>query len=121
MRIVLIVLACLVAVAVVAYYLLVPPNTFITFTKPGGGTVTFSRTSVSFEAPPDHYAANGFDHLQPYVSRLLAPTNHFKFLSVFTPDGMRGLGLEAKDGIIHADLNLQWRQETNREIGRAHV
>jgi hypothetical protein len=46
---------------------------------------------------------------------LLVPANSFKFLSVFTPDGSRGLGLHARDGVVHVDLNVDWRQESQRE------
>ena len=104
-----------IVVAVVAYLLLFPRNTFISLSRPSGGTVTFSRTGMSVEAPPDHYATNGFDHIEPYVSRLLVPTNRFKFLSMFTPDGTRGLGFDAKDGVVHACLTVEWRQESQRE------
>ena len=82
--------------AVVACFLLFPRNGLLMFSSSSGGTVTFSRTGVSFEAVPDHYASNGFDHLVLYISRLLVPTNHFKFLQMFTPDGTRGFGFDAK-------------------------
>jgi len=102
-------------VAVAAYFLLFPRNTFISLSRPSGGAVTFSRTGVSLEAAPDHYATNGFSHIEPYISRLLVPTNHFKFLHMFTPDGTRGFGFDAKDGLVHAGLTAEWRQESQRE------
>ncbi|MCC6738286.1 MAG: hypothetical protein IT452_04520, partial [Planctomycetia bacterium] len=83
--------------------------------RQGGSTVTFSRTGVSVQAAPDHFAANGIDHLEPYVSRLLVPTGGFKFLHVFTPDGNRGFGLSARDGVVQAGLSVEWRQEAERE------
>ena len=115
MKIALLVIAVLIIAAVVAYFLLFPRNTFISFARPSGGTVTFSRTGVSLESAPDHYATNGFDHIEPYVTRLLVPTNHFKFLHMFTPDGTRGFGFDAKDGVVHAGLTVEWRQEAQRE------
>src|SRR5438874_688043 len=108
MKIALLVFVGVIVVAVVAYFLLFPRNTFISFSRPGGGTVTFSRTGVSLEAAPDHYAANGFDHIEPYVSRLLVPTNRFKFLQIFTPDGNRGFGFSARDGVVQAGLTIEW-------------
>ena len=78
-------------------------------------TVTFSRTGVALGPAPAHHATNGFDHLEPYVSRLLVPTNRRKFLSVFTPDGHRGFGLHAKDGVVEAGLTVERRQEPERE------
>jgi len=116
MKIALLMFAALVIAAVVAYFLLFPRNTHISISRSSGGTVTFSRTGVSVEAALDHFATNGFDHIGPYVSRLLVPTNHFKFLHMFTPDGNRGFGLDAKDGVVHASLMVEWRQESQREI-----
>ncbi|MHB8524312.1 MAG: hypothetical protein ACYDH9_26630 [Limisphaerales bacterium] len=115
MRIALLVFVGVIVVAVVAYFLLFPRNRFISLSRPGGGTVTFSHTGVSFEAAPDHYATNGFDHIEPYVSRLLMPTNRFKFLHMFTPDGNRGFGFSAKDGVVQAGLTVEWRQDAQRE------
>ncbi len=115
MKIALIFFVGIVAVTAIAYFFLFPRNTFLFFPRHSGGTVTLSRTGVSFESPPDHYDTNGFDHLESYVSRLLVPTNHFKFLHMFTPDGNRGFGFSAKDGIVHAILTVEWRQETQRE------
>lgn len=115
MKITLLVIAIVIVVAVGAYFLLFPRNTLISFYKSNGSAVTFSDTGVSFEAAPDHYATNGFDHIEPYVSRLFAPTNRFKFLSIFTPDGNRGFGFHAKDGGVMATLTVEWRQEPQRE------
>jgi hypothetical protein len=58
---------------------------------------------------------NGFDRIEPNVCRLLVPTNQVKFLYIFTPDGTRGLGLTAKDGIVHANLMVERRQVPQRE------
>ncbi len=110
----LIVLAVVLAAAA-AYFLLFPRNSFINIRRPGGGTVTFSRTGVSFEPAPDHFATNGFDHIEPYVSRLLVPTNRFRLLHIFTPDGNRGFGLTARGALVEASLTLEWRREVQRE------
>jgi hypothetical protein len=115
MKIALLVFAAITIAAVVAYFLLFPRDTFIQFSRPGGATVTFSSAGVSLEAAPDHFAANGFDHIEPYVSRLLVPTNRFRFLHMFTPDGMRGFGLTAKDRVVEAGLTVEWRREAKRE------
>lgn len=115
MRIVLLILFSAIVVAVVAYFLFFPRNTFISVYRPNGGTVIFSRMGVSLDPAPDHYATNGFDHIEPYVSRLLIPTNHFKSLNIFTSDGNRGFGLDARDGVVYAGLTVEWRQEAQRE------
>jgi hypothetical protein len=115
MKIALLVFVGIIVVAVVAYFLLFPRNTFISFSRPSGGTVTFSRSGVSLEAAPDHYATNGFDHIELYVARLLVPTKQFKFLHMFTPDGTRGFGFSARDGVVEAGLTVEWRQEAQRE------
>ena len=105
----------LAAVALAAYVLFFPRNSFINIRRPGGGIITFSRTGVSFQPAPDHFEKNGFDHIEPYVSRLLVPSNRFKFVQIFTPDGNRGFGLTARGGVVEAGLNLEWRQEGQRE------
>lgn len=115
MKVALLVFVGVIVVAVVAYVLFFPRNSFFIFTRPGGGSVTFSHTGVSFEAAPDHYATNGFEHIEPYVARLLVPTNHFESLQMFTPDGKRGFGFSAKDGVVEAGLTVEWRQEGQRE------
>jgi len=115
MTIVLLSLVAVIVAAVAVCFLLFPSNMYISFPKPGGGEVTFSRAGISFESAPDHFPSNGFDHIEPYVSRLLVPYNRFKFLSMFTPDGTRGFGLDAKDGVVHAHLTVEWRQEPKRE------
>jgi len=114
MKIALLVFLGVIVVAAAAYYFLFPNSSFIILSSPGGA-VTFSRTSVSFEAAPDHYATNGFDHVEAYVSRLLVPANHFKFLQLFTPDDARGFGFDAKDGVVHASLTAEWRKEPKKE------
>lgn len=101
--------------AVLAYYILFPPNTSISVYRPGGGTITFSRTGVSLEPPADYYATNGFDRIESYVSRLLVPSTRFKHVSIFTPDGKRGVGLQAWDGKIEAGLTVDWRQDAEKE------
>lgn len=115
MKIALLVFIGILVLAIVGYLLLFPRNTYISLSRPGGGTITFSRTGISLEAPPDHYAANGFDQIEPYVSRLLVPTNRFKFLHIFTPDGNRGFGLSERDGVVQASLTVEWRQQAPRE------
>ena len=105
----------LAAVALAAYVLLFPRNSFINIRWPGGGIVSLSRTGVSFEPAADHFERNAFDHIEAYVSRLLVPSNRFKFLHIFTPDGNRGFGLTARGGVVGAGLNLEWRNESQRE------
>jgi hypothetical protein len=116
MKIALLVFVAVIVTAAVAYLVFFPRNSFFIISRPGGGgSVTLSRTGVSFEAAPDHYATNGFDHIEPYVSRLLVPTNRFKFLHMFTPDGTRGFGFSGRDGVVEAGLTVEWRQEAPRE------
>jgi hypothetical protein len=115
MKTALLVFLGLVVAAIVVCCLRFPRNTFISFVRPGGGTATFSRTGVSFGAAPAHYATNGFNHIEPYVARLLVPTNTFKYLSFFTPDGNRGFGFNARNGLVQATLTVEWRQEAQRE------
>ena len=115
MKITLIILLGIVVLAFVAYLFFFPRDTFIIVARPSGGSVIFSHSSISFESAPDRYTTNGFDHIEPYVSRLLVTTNRFKFLNIFTPDGNRGFALCAKDGKVEAELTDEWRQESQKE------
>jgi hypothetical protein len=99
----------------VAYYLLVPRNTFIIFHRPDGGTVAFSRWRIEFEGPPDRYAVGAFDHIESYVSRLMAKPRKSQWVSMFTPAGDRGFALHGSDGTIEAHLTVEWRHEPQRE------
>jgi hypothetical protein len=115
MKIALIIFGILVVSGGAAYYLFFPRDTFFTFSKPGGGGIRFGRNSVSWEAAPDHYATNGMSHLQPYIAKLLTPTNQPKTLIMFTPDGQHGFGLDALNGVVSASLFVEWQKEPQRE------
>jgi hypothetical protein len=115
MRAALLILGAIIVLGVVAYWIFFPRNSHFIFSRRGGGTITFSRTGVSFESAPDRYSTNGFDHLEPYISKLLVVTNGYKFLHIFTLDGKRGFGFGARDGVVEAFLTVEWRQEAERE------
>src|SRR5437899_351007 len=116
MRNALLILIGVVVGAIAIRYFAFPRNMSITLiSSGGGGSVTYSSSGLSFEAAPYHYATNGFDHIGSYVSQLLEPTNGFKSLSLFTPDGTRGFGLEARNGVVHASLTVEWRQQPQKE------
>ena len=86
------------------------------FHRPGGGTVTVSRDDIRLDPPPDRYPVNGFDHIESYVSRLLAPSGGFKSVDIFTAAGDRGFELQGRNGHIDAVLTVEWRQEHEREV-----
>lgn len=115
MKSTLIILAIAIVLGVIAYRMLFPCCTFISLTTSNGGGITFSRSGVSIDPAPDHYSSNGLEHIEPYLSRLLVPTNQFKSIAIFTPDGNRGFGLDAQNGIITAGFTVEWRQEGQRE------
>lgn len=115
MKIALVIFVGVIVVAVIAYWLLFPRNTHFLFSRPGGGKVIFSRTGISFAAAPDHFATDGMDHMAPYVARFLESAKQFKFLQLSTPDGTRGFWFDARQGVVHADLMVEWRREPQRE------
>ncbi|HEY6228702.1 MAG TPA: hypothetical protein VI282_16405 [Verrucomicrobiae bacterium] len=108
-------IACVLGVAVAVYFCLVPANTFITFQRPNGGGITFSRSSVSLEKAPDRYATNGISHIEPYMQKLVAAKGRMPSLSIFTPDHNRGFGLDRMEGRVHASLVIDARTEAKRE------
>ena len=114
-RIALATLIVVAVLAIVAYMRFVPRNTFINFTRSNGGRLTFSRWSIRFDPPPHHYESNGLDHIGPYIEQLLVPSHKFKALSIFTADGQRGFGLSARDGLVQANLTVEWRDDPAKE------
>ncbi len=115
MSITILVLVVIVALAVLACIYLIPRNGFLIFSRPGGSSITLSRSSISFDAPPDHYATNGFDHIEAYIGRFLTPSQKFKSLGISTPDGNHALGFTSRDGKAEVFLSIEWRQEPQRE------
>ena len=95
---------------------LFPANTFTTIFRDDGSSVTFSRSGVSYDPPPDQYATNGLDHLEPYITRLLVPSSEYKAVLISTPDGSTALSLGARDGKISVDLSVERRQEPELEV-----
>jgi hypothetical protein len=115
LKLVVIIALLLLAAAIVAYCLFVPKNTFIFFPRAGGGSVVLSRWRIEFEKPPDHYAAGAFDHIDSYVSRLMAEPQKGHWVMMFTPAGDRAFALHGSRDVIEAHLTVEWRQEPQRE------
>lgn len=115
MKIMVLILAALAILAMLGFYRSIPRNGYLTIGRPGGGAIVFSRTGISLERPPDHYSVNGSDSIEPYIARLLASSASFKHLSMFTPDGARGFGLNARNGGIEVTFIVDWRNEPERE------
>jgi hypothetical protein len=108
-------LALVVLIGLVSYYLLFPPNRFLIFTRRNGGKVVVSRSGLEFERPPDRFPAGGVDQIESYVSRLVASPQPHRFIGFFTPAGDRGFGLHARGRMIEATLSCEWHQEPERE------
>jgi hypothetical protein len=115
MKVVLLVLLGAIVLALAAYFFLFLNNGFVILRRSNGGSIVFQRTSISLEPPPDHYTTDAFDHIESYVSRLLAPSGRFKSVSIFTPNGQHGFGLFARDGKVEASLYVEQHQEAKRE------
>ena len=64
---------------------------------------------------PDHFPNHGFDHLQFYLSRLLASPAPFASLTIFTPDGQRGFALHHRGKQTEISLIIDWRREPAKE------
>src|ERR1700722_18157790 len=92
-----------------------PRDRFIILQMSGARSIIVSRTSVSSDSPPHHYATNAFDHIESYVERLLIPSPRYKSLSFFTPDGRQGFGLGAQDGNVQVMLSVECTNGLARE------
>ena len=115
MKIALLIFAALIIVAVIAYFLSFPRNTFISFSRPNGGTVTFSRTGVSSEAAPTitpRMVSTTSSRMYPVCScpQIISSSCRYS-----RPTAHAALGLSAKNGVVQAGLTVEWRQEAQRE------
>src|SRR6266481_2015196 len=91
MKMALITLAVLLVAAVVCYLVLFPANTFIALSRPGGRSVTFSRTSVALEPVPDDYPTNGFAQVPSYMARLRSSRKKHTSVIISTADDQHAL------------------------------
>ena len=64
---------------------------------------------------PDAIASNGISHVDDYIDRLLSSKARSTSLSIFTPDGQRGLGLSRRDGEVIFGFTVEWREEPEQE------
>jgi hypothetical protein len=104
-----------VVVAAATYYFLFPKNYFHIIKLQNGSTVTFSKTAITYESPPDYFSTDGLGQIDSYIPKLLVPSKKYKYLHVFTPDGNRGFGLSQRDGIVQASLNIDTKNEKERD------
>jgi hypothetical protein len=63
----------------------------------------------------DTYDANGFDHLEPFVSRLLSSPARHSALMIFTLDGSRGFSLRKRNGRLEVGLIVDSGKQPERE------
>src|SRR5947209_1451995 len=115
MKVALIIFTVLVLVAVVCYLLLFPSSTFITFSAPGGKSVTFSRTSVDVRPPPDRYATNGFARMASYMSRLQSSRKLRASVIVATVDGQHALLVMRDSGRTVLSVSADRTMNTGEE------
>jgi len=68
-------------------------------------------------APPrgDYYADNGVEHIAPYISRLLVPSEGYKVLHIFTLDRIRGCGVLAHGPVIQVSFVMEGLRKSPRE------
>lgn len=69
-------------------------------------------------APPqgEYYADNGFEHIAPYISRLLVPADGYKALRIFALDRMRGCGVLAHGSVVQISFVMEGSRESPREV-----
>ena len=104
-----------VAVVAVAWFALLPANTFMIFRRPDGGSIVVGRGSIRSEPPPKSYPTNGFDHLAEYLAKLQSSTKGFKSALFATEAGDRACSFWSRDGDVEVALSVDWRTEPERE------
>jgi hypothetical protein len=114
MKAAVLIFAMLLAVVVVSYLVFFPPDTFITFSRPNGRLVTFSRTSVEFRPAPDQYPTNGLAHVGSYMTRLQSSPKQRASVIIATPDGQHALLVVRDAGQMVLDVSAD-RTKNNGE------
>lgn len=98
-----------------AWYFLFPKNVIAFIGTPGGRTLEISHSGFGLKPAPDHFATNGFAHIETYIARLMASTEPRKGLIIMSEDKERGLVLIMRSGTPYALLDADWRKEPERE------
>lgn len=115
MKTTVIIILSIIVIGFIAYYVFFPKNTFVTIYKKNKSGITFSRTGIKYEHPPDYYPENGFEHLYSYISKLLRYSDDFKSLIISTPKGDKALGLDTRAGVLTIGFTVEWKQEPEKE------
>ena len=106
----------IVLLVAVGWIFLIPPGEIYFIHAPIIGiTGTISRGQIHFDSSPDHFATNGFEHIERYVARLVVPSERYRSLHIFTPDGNRGFGLSARGTEVEASFIVDTRSDLQRE------
>ncbi len=115
MKVALIIFAVLLIVAAICYLTLFPSNTFITFNRPDGRSVTFSRTGMSLSPAPDRYLTNGFAYVASYMSRLQISRKERASIIMATADGQNALLLVRDGGQMVLSVSADRTKPTGEE------
>lgn len=63
----------------------------------------------------DYYPENGFDHIESYISRLIASGKERRYVVIFALDGMRGCSLFVDGPTLQVSFIIHSQQNTTRE------
>ncbi|HEY7161083.1 MAG TPA: hypothetical protein VH815_07475 [Acidobacteriota bacterium] len=63
----------------------------------------------------DYYPENGFDHIEPYISRLMTSAVDKRFVLFFALDQKRGCSLSADGQVIQVSFAIHSQQDTQNE------
>ena len=108
-------LLLVVFIAAAIWFFLIPEGVIYITQLPIGLTVSVSRGEIRFDPGPDRFASNGFEHIEPYVKRLVGSSADLTSVSIFTLDGNRGFGLSARGAAVEAGFIVDTQKEIERE------
>jgi len=112
MKIALLVLVGVIVLAVVAYLLLFPRDTFITISFPDLAAARSLFPALEFRLSPHQTTTPR--RIRPYrgvcVALGLCLRTNSSSCTCSQPDGKRGFGFSARDGVVEAGLTVEWRQ-----------
>jgi hypothetical protein len=100
--------------SLVILYLAQTPRLMIVETVDGSGRRIGLPRPMIIPAP-EVVSRSGLLQLRPNVERFLASRARFTSLLIFTPDGMRGCGLQSIGGKASISVTLDTRTEASKE------
>ena len=85
------------------------------YEREDGSTVTRSREGIEIEPPPDKFAADGFEHIEAYIERLLSSEAEHTSIIFAEPSGDKGFLIWKHGDVVEAVMGADRFDEPEKE------